>query len=88
MKLKILCLGSGGASPFDNTYIVEYDPTRWGRDPHGRPINCHLVVTDDPTKALQGTFADLLELWRKSYGVRDDGKPNRPLTAFTVMLEG
>jgi len=88
MKLKIVSLASGGKSPFDDTYIVEYDPTRRGVDPHGRPMSAHLIVTDDPTKALEGNAAELLNLWRKSYGVRDDGKPNRPLTAFTVMLEG
>lgn len=47
-----------------------------------------LEVTGDLTKALR--FKDTMaaaEMWQKSYGKRPDGKPNAPLTAFTVVIE-
>lgn len=49
-----------------------------------------LEVTDDIAKALQfDNTVDALECWRAvstTHPLRPDGKPNRPLTAFTVEL--
>lgn len=69
---------------FDGQYVVEYDPSRPGKSPSGQPLIAHLVVTPDIHKALHLDFADACLLWQKSYGLRDDGEPNRPLTAFSV----
>lgn len=47
--------------------------------------------TDDPKKARGfETRFDAMEFWRtpsKTVPKRPDGKPNRPLTAFTVSVE-
>ena len=51
----------------------------------------HLVLTNDPAEAM--TFkdgAEAMQFWRqqsKSRPKRRDGKPNRPLTAYSVEIE-
>ena len=85
--LKIYGLANGGPTPFDGQYLVEYDPTRDGVDPNGDPMSAHLVTTPDVGKALKfQTAAEAMALWRKEHGIRPDGLPNRPLTAFTVEV--
>lgn len=76
---------------FDGQYLKEYDPNRDGADPAGTPMLAHIAVTPDRAEAMQ--FASLEEL-RKCWllvdqrnPLRPDGKPNRPLTAFTVAAE-
>jgi len=86
-KIKILGLANGEPTPFDEQYVVEYDPSRSGVDPAGRPMIAHLVTTADPAKAKEYTTAEALEQLRRSHGVRFDGKPNRPLTAFHVEIK-
>lgn len=90
--LKIVGLVGGlafGPSPYDGEYVVEYDPGRNSKDPWGREMVCHLVTTPDPEKALELPSMEMFELWRlvdPRDPVRPDGKPNRPLTAFTVEM--
>lgn len=70
----------GIATAHDGRWLSFYDATR---GPHGR-----IESTSDPAKALR--FADqedAMVLWRKSNGLRPDGRPNRPLTAFTISIE-
>lgn len=86
-RLKILGLNTGEHTSFDGRYLVEYDPTRDGIDRDGNIMNCRLVTTSDPGKALNTSADKLLELWKLSHGIRADGKPNRPLSAFTVEIE-
>jgi hypothetical protein len=80
----------GGTTSFDGQYVVEYDPGRDGVDPgSGMPMMCHLVTTPDISKATVFPGTAAFELWRKPdprNPVRPDGKPNRPLTAFTVEI--
>ncbi len=82
--LRIIELYSGQPTEHDGKYVVDYDPKpRLG--PDGPWV--YLITTDDPAKARR--FADAgeaLEFWRMSYGIRPDGKPNRPLTAYTVEV--
>ena len=81
---------SGHRSPYDGQYLVEYDPDIKGIDPDGRPMLCHLSTTPDREQALRLPKVELLELWRKvstRWPKRPDGKPNRPLTAYTVTIE-
>jgi hypothetical protein len=90
VTIRIRSLVVGGPTPYDDQYVVDYDPGRDGVDPWGRPMNCHLLATPDRSKAL---WLDLLHahaLWSAvdpRNPIRPDGKPNRPLTAFTVALE-
>lgn len=65
-------------------YIKSFE---WG--PENRGI---AGLTGDPLEALQFDDAGkALDFWRQDRGLRPDGMPNRPLTAFTceiVDLEG
>ena len=87
-RIKIVGLGAGGETPFDGKYLAEYDPKKPGVDPNGRPMTAHVVCTEDPEKALVFPSAvEALEKWREPSGhIRWDGKPDRPLTAFTVEV--
>jgi hypothetical protein len=88
--IQIIGLISGIPTPFDGQYIVEYDPERDGKDPDGLPMWCHLVTTPNRTDALHLSNHDAVELWRQvsqREPLRADGRPNRPLTAFTVEIK-
>ena len=85
MPWVMICLGgpgimTQGPAPLGQ-YLKAYDPESHG----GRGF---AEWTKDPGEAL--TFPDagaVLQYWRqipRSKRVRDDGKPNRPLTAFTI----
>jgi hypothetical protein len=83
MSYILQIVGCEQTAMFDKKYVKAYDPTR----SHGL-FNFYIEVTDDPNDALK--FPDVraaIEKWRESYGLRPDGKPNRPLTAFTVTVE-
>ena len=87
-KLMIVGLLNGEPTPFDGQWVVEYDPTRRGADPLGKPMIAHLVTTTDPFNAKE--FATIMEAencWRQAFGLRGDGRPNRPLTAFVVEIQ-
>lgn len=62
-------------------YLKSFWPDR--RDGHGE-----IVFTDDPTEARRfESFAAVMECWKSQSKVRPlrpDGRPNRPLTAFTI----
>lgn len=84
MTLRLLGLYNGVVTPDDGKYVVDYDP-----EPRlsSRGEWVYLITTDDPSKARQfSSAADAMEYWRRSYGLRPDGKPNRPLTAYTVEI--
>lgn len=84
-RLRIVGLVNGGPSEFDDTYVREYDPTV--RKPSGEYDGGILKVTDDPAHAREfATVAEAVEYWRQPYGLRPDGEPNRPLTAWTVEV--
>jgi hypothetical protein len=89
MKMKLVCLNYGQVnSSLDDKYLVEYDPCRDGIAPDGTPMTAHVVVTDDVEKALDLPAQEMIELWQR-VDEREpfratDGRPNKPLTAFTV----
>ncbi len=82
-RIKIICTAHGPASEHDNRWLVEYDP-----DGHG---GAGLIVS---TRAMSNAYVfenarKALEAWRAVSTIRPlrfDGKPNRPLTAWTVEL--
>jgi hypothetical protein len=87
--MQIVCLTDGTRTAFDGQYVVEYDPGRDGVDPTGRPMLCYLRTTPRVQDATRFTGYDALELWRAvdpRQPTRPDGRPNRPLTAFTVSI--
>ncbi len=73
----------GVPSPFDGQCVVDYDPTPIRREE--API-----LKTTPFELLARRFAtpaEAIEYWRRGSGVlRDDGKPDRPLTAWSVEI--
>jgi hypothetical protein len=82
--IQIYALADGGPSEEEGSFIREFipDTDAWGRGT--------LLVTDNQNEAL--TFASTGEAWEywkqqsKRVPTRPDGKPNRPLTAYTVSI--
>jgi hypothetical protein len=72
-------------SEHDGRYVKDFQPdlNEWGQG--------NLSTTDVPTEAKQfANSGDAFAFWKqqsKRCPLRDDGKPNRPLTAYTVMIE-
>jgi hypothetical protein len=84
-RLRIVGLVNGGSTPFDNQWLVSYDPDY--HLPDGSYDGSDLRTSPDEADARQ--FADVrvaVDYWRQSHGTRIDGKPNRPLTAFNVEI--
>lgn len=87
-RLKLLCLADGSIHESSNKYVRYYDVdyvSPGGYD-GGR-----LYVTEDPNWAKPfDTAGEAFEVWNSvappPYDKRPDGKPNRPLTAFTCEV--
>jgi len=73
----------------DDGWLESYDPD--GGDPEiGYPTGSYGVTTDTAKALAFPNGADALLFWRqqsKRTPLRPDGRPNRPLTAFTVMTK-
>lgn len=75
------------AMAMNGQYVAAYDPSRPGRSPEGYEMTALIEVTDDPAHALQfPTLPEAMACYRRSHGWREDGEPNRPLTAFTIQI--
>lgn len=83
--LKLLTTIRGQVTEFDGKYLVAYDPAY---HPPGEEYDGGLLeVTDDINRAMQfENAAAALAKWRESYGIREDGEPNRPLSAWSVEV--
>lgn len=84
--IRIMGLAAGGSSSIDGQWLVEYDPSRPGVSPAGRPTGAHIVTTTDPAKAARFTSA------RQAHATwtAESGLPyprDRPLTAFTIAID-
>jgi hypothetical protein len=87
MKMRICGDAFGRQTEFTGLYVKEYDPHRLGSSPAGHELNCYLEVTADPQEAKEfSSAAEALLYWRQENGIRPDGKPNRPLTYFSVEI--
>jgi hypothetical protein len=92
--IQLISLVSGTEkSMVDGQYVVEYDPSRPGVVP-GTDIplpKCHLVVSPTWREARRfASDAEAQAYWRQvdeREPVRDDGQPNRPLTAFNIETQ-
>jgi hypothetical protein len=81
VRVRIVSVGSSGPMFRPGVYVREYHPDVDG----GRP-----VFTDDLDEALVLPMGEWLTLYRQPSTrepLRLDGRPNRPLTAFTVEFE-
>lgn len=81
----IQIIGSADGSPCDiaGGYVAEFDPDGYS----GRG---NLRLTRDPASAIKfHDFVAAVEYWKQQSiekPLRPDGKPNRPLTAYTVEM--
>jgi hypothetical protein len=71
-------------------YLKEYDPWVSEIDERGELALARIVTTANPAEAMR--FADVAAVrreWMRWDGwVRSDGRPSRPLTAFSIELAG
>lgn len=83
LAIRIIEDAAGFKSPLAGHYVRGMDPDKY----NGRG---HIMTTTDPDKALLFDDAmaahDFYSMRSKAHPWRDDGKPNRPLTAFTVSI--
>ena len=81
--LRLIGTVAGVPSPFDGQCVVHYDPTPIARGE--QPI---LVTTPFELMAKRfDTAADAIAYWKTDYGgYRDDGKLDRPLTAWSIEV--
>ena len=83
----ILLVGTveGVPTEFDGKYVKAYDPAYVHPDGYDGGL---LEVTGDVREAMR--FPNVhaaIEKYRQPFGVRWDGKPERPLTAWTITFE-
>ena len=81
--LRLIGTVAGVPSPYDNQCVVRYDPTPIARGE--QPI---LVTTPFEVLAKRfDTASDAIAYWRTEAGTpREDGEPDRPLTAWTIEV--
>lgn len=85
----LVTYADGHTTPVDGQYLVDYDPTWLDIGEYGLLIK---TLKTSPDIADAKRFDDAgaaFECWRMvspNNPMRPDGKPNRPLTAFTVEL--
>jgi len=74
-------LAVGIPTDVDGKWLSYYDPTKRG-------FRGEIRATDDAAKALAfDSFEDAAMCWRQASGTRPDGRPNRPLTAYSVEIK-
>lgn len=84
--LKIISRADGHPSPFDQQWVVEYNPTRPGAAPNGDAMSFHLECTAEQPRARRfATQPDAAAYWRQQSN--SPGSYNMPLTGFTVIIE-
>ena len=89
--IQLLGLCNGVPTGFDGQWLVEYDPGKPGTDPlTGTPMVAHIATTPDRAQATKFTSDKALETIRAvdpRRPTRFDGRPNRPITAFNILME-
>ena len=86
--VQLVCYANGEACPRGGEYVVDYEPPVMNAAGEYVPNTGRIETSRDLSRArLFATAADAAACWRRSNGVRPDGKPNRPLTSYTVLIE-
>lgn len=91
VQVQLVALADGPPTPLDGRWLVSYDPDTPSRGPGGVMLNCTIQVTTE--RALAKTFPSFVEAHRyvyrpsRKHPLRADGKPNRPLSAWTLSIE-
>lgn len=82
--IKLIGTTIGIRTEHDDQWLVEYDP-----DGGENPYAGRIVTTPNLDEARRFTAAEATATWMqvsKAHPTRPDGKPNRPLTAFSVEI--
>jgi hypothetical protein len=89
MVVQLVGLYSGRPTPLDGQWLVDYDPTQPGVGPGGEPMTARLRCTPNRDEARRfATGADALRYVGATSGLtRPDGKPDRPITAYHLLIE-
>jgi hypothetical protein len=74
--IKIIGFARDVPCPWAGQYLLESTPHE----------EVKATFTDDLAKAKRMTQKEAFETWTYAIGTRPDGKPDRPLTAFTVEI--
>jgi hypothetical protein len=87
--IRLIGLVDGSPHRSSGQYIVLYDPDY--HLPDGSYDGGALACTPDLQEASRFTMAEAVALFRSGpscpcHRLRPDGRPNRPLTAFTVVI--
>jgi hypothetical protein len=80
--IRIIGLINGQPTEHDGKYVVRYDP-------RGCMETNRIILETTTNKAFAQYFPtarEAIECWRWAVGTREDGKPNRPLTAWSVEI--
>lgn len=81
--LRLVGLADGRKSGFERMYVKDYSP-----DGHGGRGSLQATSNLDEARRF-GSLVEAMEEWRRvsaTHPTRRDGKPNRPLTAYTVEM--
>jgi hypothetical protein len=89
--IRLLGQINGAPTPYDGLYLMKYQVGIEGVDPHGARMSALVEATSSLALARKfKTSAEAVECYRQidpRIPHRADGRPNRPLTAFTVSIE-
>ena len=82
--IRIVALANGGYCPYGGQWLKSYDPEAFGGQGDA-------TFTDRIADAIHFlSVAEAMQLWAtqsRTCPLRPDGRPNKPLTAFTVEIE-
>jgi hypothetical protein len=78
--VRIVGLANGQRHHAEGEWLVSYDPYAHG----GRG---EMTTTPYRAEATRFTLIEFHRLYSTAVGIRPDGKPNRPLTAFHLTVE-
>lgn len=82
--LKIVCVADGSATPLAGRYVRRWHPSA---SHPGLPM---IDAVSNPAGARTfATWTEALDYWQgvnRKHPVRPDGRPNRPMTAYTCEV--
>ena len=86
--IRLVQLGSTGPKIEPPEWVTSFDPD--GGDQTLPYPTGHVESHEDPKRAMRfASYADAMECWKQRSARtpwRPDGKPNRPMAAFTVEI--
>jgi hypothetical protein len=82
--IRLLQTRHGEPTEFDGQFVSEYDPAYVHPEGYDGGI---LHTTPDLARAKRfDTMLEAIAYYRQKYGMRENGEPNRPLTAWNVEI--